>query len=118
MTHRIIDIKTGKPCENENNAPILSAQEIEAYWNKSPVTEAKPLAKSYDEIHAELCDSVKQMMIQAAHILSMLIEIAGRDENLLRSIRWDNFMTIPIALRPIRSKLTWLEEFFKREPRR
>jgi hypothetical protein len=69
-------------------------------------------------MHAELCESVRAMTEQAAQILSMLIEIAARDEKLLRSIRWDGFWTIPVALRPIRSKLTWLEDFFKREPRR
>lgn len=112
MTDRIIDIKTGMPREIFYDATITPLSQ------NVHMGEFMELEKSYDEMHAELCASVKDMLTQSAQILSMLIEIAGRDEKLLRSLRWDNFMTIPVALRPIRSKLTWLEDFFKREPRR
>ncbi len=76
----------------------------------------------YDNQHSELCEKTRDMLANTATSLALLIEVASKNEQLLRSIRWNEdglgTVSVPVALRRVRRDLDWLDQFFKREPRR
>lgn len=95
--HRIVDIKTGRPMDSA----------------------ATP--KSYEEVHADFCDSVKTMLALTSGALKIMIDLGTENEKLLRSVRWEDdkgcCVTIPVVLRDVRRNLEYLEGFFARKPK-
>lgn len=74
-----------------------------------------PASETYEQLHLRLCQSTDEMLTLATNSLALLVELACKDEKLLRSVRFVDGETIPVALRGIRNRLEWLEKFYQRK---
>lgn len=149
IDHRVVDIKTGKPVPSADSNTIdprwfirpegigrsnniWIGVDLSGHQEKTPPLRKASMGteQSYEQQHAQFCDSVRIMLGSALDALKSLTNLSATDEKMLRSIKWEtdidrsiggeeksvpHVVTVPVALLPIRRELEFLEQFFKRE---
>lgn len=115
----VVDIQTGLPVEEATvERPELYAAIVAENKEAAMVEPAPTPQPSREEQFQELCQNIGLMLQHNLLSLDLIIAMAGRDTSGARNLKWvdANGMTIsvPYALRTIRMRIEWLENFYKR----